>query len=179
MVGEAVAKFFDLLFRKIAPYPLFVLCGFSALLLFGRNALISFFHLQHFKEAWGDDAGPVFVVSSLYWLAYGIDFLCRGVVNYYSLYRQKQWIRRRLKQLTEGEKIVLRQFFRLKSRTMEVPMEGLDIIALKDAGLIYYPPQAVHAALDWNQRSGLTYPVKAHINDYVWEILQANPALLR
>lgn len=170
-------KLVEIFFNKVAPLPLFAVAGSSAILLFGPDRFLKKVSLISFRDANTRWIGLAFLVSSVYLIGYAINWLAQHANRRFSVNRIKRRMDKRLRTLNGVERDILREFLIGDTRTLQLRSDHPAVLSLEAARFIYKAGQIVAAEFPHNE-VGPVFQFKYHLNEYVYEQLQAHPELV-
>jgi hypothetical protein len=173
-----IGKLFDVFFNKIAPLPLFVIAGSSAILLFAPDKFLKKLSLIAFRDGNTHYIGPVFLVSSIYLVGYAISWFAGLAGRGFQTNRRKRAMCKRLQSLNWEEKAILWEFLKADTRTMEFRSDYPAVLSLEAAGFIGKAPGQRSLGRFSREDDNVIFHFKYHISEFIYKHLQDHPDLV-
>ena len=144
----------------------------SALLLWGPDAFKDGLGLNLFIAEYRKWIGVVFLFFLVVGLLPVVPFFVRLVKDKHKINQQILWSKNRLKDLTSGEKEILKYYIVNNTRSQDLDIQNGEVSKLISDGFLYPASNMSYG----DRRGSFTFPI--NINDWTWDYLRKERELL-
>lgn len=155
-------------FIKLCPKYLFVISVASGILLFANNKFINILGIGNLLNDYRKYLGIVFLISSIFTINEILCFIIKKINKKYSRFISKKLSIKRLHNLTDEEKKILREYIYNQTRTCNFPVDNGLVTELEQYTIIY------RSSNIGNLRYGVAY----NIQPWAWTYLNKHNDLL-
>lgn len=153
---------------KIKNHHIFLIALLSAFLIFSPEKWLKEIYVFDFSQNYRLYIALIFLTSTGLFLINSIILIYPIIKNYYNEIQRKNCIINYLKNLTEGEKEILRYYHHYQTKSNRLKLDDGTVALLREKGIIYIA----------TERGSIISGSDHNISEIAWNYIETHPDIL-